>query len=112
MITFQNTSVTAQQNFPNEVASVAAFWTNVDLESTPSDGDVYYRVTSELQATLNFTDRVRESFRDSSLEFSGFTATQLLIVTWDRVKGVGTNQVLLNNGGKREIREREMEIDR
>lgn len=63
----------------------------MDFESTIG-GDVYYRVTSDNSATLNFTDRVSESFRGVE-EFAGFTASQLLVVTWDRVKGVETNKV-------------------
>ena len=65
----------------------------MDLASTAPSGDVYYRVTSDVRTTLNFTDRVSSAFIGSSLDFTGFSASQLLIVTWDRVKGVRTNEV-------------------
>lgn len=63
----------------------------MDQEST-IDGDIFYRVTNNNSATLQFTNRVSESFRNDP-DFIGFTASQLLIVTWDRVKGPDTNKV-------------------
>ena len=64
----------------------------MDLESTIQDGDVFYSVTNDNSETLQFTNRVSESFRDDP-DFIGFTASQLLIVTWDRVKEPDTNKV-------------------
>ena len=93
VVTFLGPSTFPPESFPSGAPSVAAFWTDVDQESTSDSGNVYYRVTDNNLHTLNFTNRVRESFRGSSQEFYGFTASQLLIVTWERVKGVGTNKV-------------------
>ena len=76
---------------------MAAFWTPIDDEgesAIASDGGIYYRVTNDSSLTLDFTNRVSRSFRGSSQEFIGFTASQLLIVTWDRVEFVaGMNEV-------------------
>ena len=65
----------------------------MDLASTASTGNVYYRVASDVSTTRRFTEDVSLAFRGSSHEFTGFSASQLLIVTWDRVKGVRTNEV-------------------
>ena len=90
VITFQSLSATVPVAFPNGTASIAPFWTVVDQESPSATGNIFYRVTNESTLALNFTNIVRESFRGSSEEFN---ATQMLIVTWERVKGVDTEKV-------------------
>ena len=89
VITFDSLSTALPEGtFPNGTASIAPFWTAVDQESTTSN--VYYRVTDDSTLVGNLTTIVRDSFRGSTVEFN---ASQMLIVTWDRVKGVGTGRV-------------------
>ena len=81
--------------FPNGIASIAPFWTAVDQEAPSAMGSVYYRLvnsTDDNSLVSNFSNIVRESFRNNTAEF---TASQMLIVTWDRVKGVGTEEVCM-----------------
>ena len=76
--------------FPNGTASVAPFWTAVDQESQTVKGYIYYRVTNDSSIAVNLTNIVRDSFRSNNAEF---VATQMIIVTWEKVKGVGTEVV-------------------
>lgn len=90
VITFDShTSALPEESFPNGTAGIAPFWTAVDQQSSPDAGSVYYRVTTDGNITNNISIIVRESFGEDM----DFTASQMLIVTWDRVKGVNTDRV-------------------
>ena len=95
IITFDSlTSALPEEPFPNGTASIAPFWTAVDQQSSPDSGSVYYRVTSDGNVTYNISNIVRDSFGyDDSQPVVEFTPSQMLIVTWDRVKGVDTDRV-------------------
>lgn len=92
VITFESLpSALPEESFPNGTASIAPFWTAVDQQSSPDSGSVYYRVTTDGNVTYNISNIVRDSFVGEPMV--EFTPSQMLIVTWDRVKGVNTDRV-------------------
>lgn len=94
VITFETpSSALPEEAFPNGTAAVAPFWTAVDQQSPTATGNVYYRVTNDSSLAGNLSNVVRDSFQGSLPSMDEFIASQMLIVTWERVKGVGTEKV-------------------
>lgn len=57
---------------------IAAFWTDID---TARGGSLWYRTTTDSTTSQNGTNTVRTVFPS----FSTFSATWMMIVTWDDV---------------------------
>ena len=69
---FQNKT---PESFPISIELIAPFWTNV------FDSDVWYRVTTN----NDIIQRVSEDVASAFPELTTFSATEVLIITWDNV---------------------------
>ena len=70
---FQNKT---PESFPISIEVIAPFWTNV------FDSDVWYRRTTN----NDIIQRVSEDVASAFPELTTFSATEVLIVTWDNVR--------------------------
>ena len=63
------------QSFPINTALIAPFWTAL------SDNNVWYRVTTNNETIQRVSEEVATAFP----ELTTFSATEVLIITWDNV---------------------------
>ena len=67
--------------FPvNELNILSVFWNNIDITG-PNGGNVYVRLSKSSDELKKASEEIRNAYADMSL----FTATWMLIVTWENV---------------------------
>ena len=83
-----SSSLTVPEIFPSDKAIIAPFWTNYDNHSPNTRGHVYYRVSNVHDEINRASQEIQFASR------SPFSASSLLIVTWENVHAVGNSNIV------------------